>query len=60
MSVGRLLAMGRYHAAKAIKAMSPEMRLKLAHLASLGAAKKAAELAEYTNLIHDLTQEYTR
>jgi hypothetical protein len=47
VSVGQLLAMDPEHRAQAIADLSPEVRTKLAHLASIGAGSAAAKALEH-------------
>lgn len=43
VSVGQLLAMSSEARAERIRALSPEVRMKLAHLASIGATSAASK-----------------
>lgn len=46
-SVGQLLAMSPEARAERIRALSPEVRMKLAHLASIGATSAASKALEH-------------
>jgi len=47
ISVGQLLAMTAERRAETIKGLSPEVRTKLAHLASIGASSAASKALEH-------------